>query len=158
MEAAAVIELFTDGACSGNPGPGGFASILRYKGKEKIISGGFNCTTNNRMELLAVIEGLRAIKNPAIPIRIYSDSSYVVDAVNKGWLVKWQRIGFKNKKNADLWQTYLQHSKGKQITFIWIRGHAGHPENERCDQLAVAASLMPHLPDDTGYVGESIAG
>lgn len=152
MQQGAVIELFTDGACSGNPGPGGYASILRYKGKEKILTGGFICTTNNRMELLAVIKGLRAIKDPTIPLRIYSDSSYVVDAINKGWLVKWQRTHFKNKKNADLWQEYLEVAKGKQITFIWIRGHAGHPDNERCDKLAVEASGWADLPEDAGFV------
>lgn len=135
-----MIEIFTDGASSGNPGPGGYGAILR-KGKHyKELSEGFRKTTNNRMELLAVIKALEALKASNQQVRIFTDSKYVVDAVQKGWLKNWIKIQFKGKKNADLWmrfhRIYLQH----QVEFVWIKGHAGHPENERCDTLAVLAS------------------
>lgn len=135
-----MIEIFTDGASSGNPGPGGYGVILR-KGKHyKELSEGFRKTTNNRMELLAVIKALEALKASNQTVRIYTDSKYIVDAVQKGWLNNWIKIQFKGKKNQDLWlrfhKIYLQH----QVEFVWIKGHAGHPENERCDALAVTAS------------------
>ncbi|MXV51211.1 ribonuclease HI [Pedobacter sp. HMF7647] len=136
------IEIFTDGASSGNPGPGGYGTILRSGQHYKEISGGFRKTTNNRMELLAVIVGLEAIKKPKQDIVIYSDSKYVVDAVEKKWVFGWLNKGFEGKKNKDLWIRFLASYKLHNIRFQWIKGHAGHPENERCDRLAVAAYLQ----------------
>lgn len=135
-----MIQIYTDGAASGNPGPGGYGVILRSGQHYKELSGGFRLTTNNRMELLAVIEGLKAIKNTNQQITIYSDSKYVVDSVEKGWVFGWVKKAFKDKKNKDLWLQYLALHKLHQIKFIWIKGHNDHPENERCDRLAVAAS------------------
>jgi len=135
-----MIEIYTDGAASGNPGPGGYGVILRAGAHYKELSGGFRLTTNNRMELLAVIEGLKAIKKPGQQVTIYSDSKYVVDSVEKGWVFGWVKKAFKDKKNKDLWLQYLNLHKLHQIKFIWIKGHNDHPENERCDRLAVAAS------------------
>lgn len=135
-----MINIYTDGAASGNPGPGGYGVILRSGNHYKELSGGFRMTTNNRMELLAVIEGLKAIKTPGKDVTIYSDSKYVVDSVEKKWVFGWLKIGFKGKKNKDLWLRFLEVYKMHQVKFIWIKGHNSHPENERCDQLAVAAS------------------
>lgn len=135
-----MIEIYTDGAASGNPGPGGYGVILRSGSHYKELSGGFRMTTNNRMELLAVIEGLNAIKQPGAQVTIYSDSKYVVDSVEKKWVFGWVKKGFKDKKNKDLWIRYLAAHKLHDIKFIWIKGHNDHPENERCDVLAVAAS------------------
>ena len=135
-----MIQIYTDGAASGNPGPGGYGVILRSGQHYKELSGGFRLTTNNRMELLAVIEGLKAIKNTNQQITIYSDSKYVVDSVEKGWVFGWVKKAFKDKKNKDLWLQYLELHKLHQIKFIWIKGHNDHPENERCDRLAVFAS------------------
>lgn len=146
-----VIEMFTDGAAKGNPGPGGYGTILRFNGYEKELSQGYRKTTNNRMELLAVIAGLEAIKNNQYPVRIFSDSKYVVDSVQKGWVFNWQKTGFKKKKNSDLWRRYLDLQKSFKIEFIWVRGHNGHPENERCDRLAVAAASSSHLLVDHFY-------
>jgi ribonuclease HI len=146
-----MIRLFTDGAAKGNPGPGGYGVILKYGGHEKELSGGFRLTTNNRMELLAVITGLEAIRRYDIPITVYSDSKYVVEAVKQGWIWGWEKKDFKNKANPDLWKRYIKlHHKFKP-KFVWIRGHAGHPENERCDQLAVAAAEGGDLEVDEGY-------
>ena len=136
------VELYTDGACSGNPGPGGWGVILKYKGAEREMSGGEAETTNNRMEITAVIEGLRALKEPC-SVDVYSDSKYVVDAVNLGWVFKWQADGWmRNKKekalNPELWRELLSLLEIHDVTFHWVRGHNGHPENERCDALAVA--------------------
>ncbi|MFC3197420.1 ribonuclease HI [Parapedobacter deserti] len=136
-----MIELFTDGASSGNPGPGGYGVILRAGPHYKEISEGFRKTTNNRMELLAVIKGLEALKKPRQEVVVYSDSKYVIDAVEKGWVHGWVRKGFAGKKNKDLWIRFLNVYKLHKVRFVWIKGHAGHPENERCDQLAVQASL-----------------
>lgn len=139
-----MIELYTDGASSGNPGPGGYGTILRtmYNGQllEKVFSGGFRKTTNNRMELLAVIVGLEALKRPGQQVTIYSDSKYVIDAIEKKWVYNWIKTGFKGKKNKDLWLKLVNLLKLHQIRLVWVKGHAGHPLNERCDQLAVAAS------------------
>jgi ribonuclease HI len=135
-----MIEIFTDGAASGNPGPGGYGVILKSGAHYKELSGGFRLTTNNRMELLAVIEGIRAIKHLNQEIRVVSDSKYVVDAVEKGWVFNWQKKAFKDKKNKDLWMQYLELHRLHKIKFQWIKGHNDHPENERCDRLAVAAS------------------
>ncbi|WP_207426058.1 ribonuclease HI [Pedobacter sp. SYSU D00535] len=134
-----MIELFTDGASSGNPGPGGFGTILRAGQHYKEISAGYRKTTNNRMELLAVIVGLEALKKPGQDVLVYSDSKYVVDAVEKKWVFGWVSKGFAGKKNKDLWIRFLQVYKLHNVRFQWIKGHAGHPENERCDRLAVAA-------------------
>lgn len=145
------ITIFTDGACSGNPGPGGYGVILRCGGLEKVMSRGFSCTTNNRMELLAVITGLEAIKWENADVTVWSDSSYVVDAVEKGWVFSWETKGFAKKANPDLWRRFLTVYRKHSVTFRWIRGHNGHTENERCDKMAVAASQQPDLSVDEGY-------
>ena len=148
------IFLFTDGAASGNPGPGGYGVVLRCGSYEKEFSEGFALTTNNRMELLAVITGLEAIKWEGATVEVYSDSSYVVKALTEGWLDKWIRSGFAKKKNVDLWLRFNEVYRRHNVRFHWIKGHAGHPENERCDALAVAASHSPDLRIDTGYISE----
>ncbi len=135
------VDIFTDGACSGNPGKGGWGAILRYGDREKELCGGDPQTTNNRMELTAVIEALSALKEPC-SVRLTSDSKYVTDAVTKGWVYGWKRNGWRkaDKKpalNVDLWERLLPLLEKHQVEFIWVKGHAGHPENERCDQLAV---------------------
>lgn len=135
-----MIEIYTDGAASGNPGPGGYGVILRSGQHYKEISAGFRMTTNNRMELLAVIVGLNAIKSPGQEVTIFSDSKYVIDSVEKKWVFGWVKTGFKGKKNRDLWMQFLSAYKQHQVKFVWIKGHNNHPENERCDELAVAAS------------------
>jgi len=146
-----MIRIYTDGAAQGNPGNGGYGVILKFNKAEKELSQGFRLTTNNRMELLAVIVGLEAIKKDGIGITIYSDSKYVVDAVEKGWIWGWQKKNFAKKANPDLWQRYIPlHVKFKP-KFVWIKGHAGHPENERCDQLAVAAAEGYDLKVDEWY-------
>lgn len=150
-----VIYLFTDGAASGNPGPGGFGVVLRCGSYEKEISGGFALTTNNRMELLAVITGLEAIRWEQADVTIWSDSSYVVDAVEKGWVFSWEQKGFAKKANPDLWTRFLVAYRRHHVRFVWIRGHNGHPENERCDRLAVAASQGSDLLTDSGYTQEA---
>ena len=146
-----MIEIYTDGAAKGNPGPGGWAAVLRSGAHYKEISGGFACTTNNRMELLAVIRALEAIKRCNAEITVWSDSSYVCDAVNKGWVFQWESKNFAKKKNPDLWKRFLVVYRKHRVKFVWIKGHNGHPQNERCDQLAVEASLKPSLPVDVGY-------
>ena len=138
------VELFTDGACSGNPGPGGWGAILRFGGREKELSGGEPQTTNNRMELTAAIEGLSALKEPCI-VHLYSDSKYLIDAVNQGWLDKWRAKAWKRQgnepvKNEDLWKRLCAAMEPHCTAFIWVRGHDGHPENERCDALATASA------------------
>ena len=138
------VKLYTDGACSGNPGPGGFCAILVYRGTEKCISGGEKETTNNRMELLAVIRGLAALKEPC-EVEVISDSKYVVDAIEKGWLENWQKSGWRksDKKpvlNVELWKELVPLLAKHNVLFTWIRGHAGHPYNERCDAIAVQES------------------
>jgi len=152
-----MIRIYTDGAAQGNPGPGGYGVILQYQQHEKEISQGFRLTTNNRMELLAVITGLEAIKKEGIPVTIYSDSEYVVNAVEKGWLWNWEKKNFKGKKNEDLWRRYIPLHKKYKPKFQWVRGHAGHVENERCDQLAVRAANGHNLLVDHGYE-DSIKG
>lgn len=138
------VEMFTDGACSGNPGPGGYGTILRCNGYEKELSGGEANTTNNRMELMAVIAGLEALTEPC-RVTLYSDSKYFIDAIEKGWAVGWQKRGWmRNNKekalNPDLWERILELFKIHDIRTVWVKGHAGHPENERCDKLAVSES------------------
>jgi ribonuclease HI len=150
------IYLYTDGASSGNPGPGGYGVVLKCGSLEKEMSGGFARTTNNRMELLAVIVGLEAVKWENAVVEVFSDSSYVVKALNEGWLESWERKNWKKVKNPDLWQRFLAVYRRHRVSFHWIKGHAGHPENERCDRLAVAAgsgavAMGVQLPPDEGY-------
>ena len=137
------VEIYTDGACSGNPGPGGWGAILRYKTKEKEISGAEKMTTNNRMELLAVINALKALKEPCT-VELYSDSKYFCDAINQGWAKKWKENNWKRGKNgtalnSDLWETILNLISKHEVQIHWVKGHSGHKENERCDRLAVNA-------------------
>lgn len=150
-----MIEIFTDGASSGNPGPGGYGVILRSGKYYKELSEGFRKTTNNRMELMAVIKGLEAIKAPNQDVMIFSDSKYVIDSIEKRWVYGWVQKGFKDKKNKDLWLRYLEVSKLHNIKFTWVRGHNGHPENERCDVLAVAAGKQKDLLIDSVFEMEN---
>jgi ribonuclease HI len=146
-----VVELYTDGAARGNPGPGGYGAILRYGKHEKELSQGYRRTTNNRMELLAVIAGLEALTKAGMDVMVYSDSKYVVEAVKQGWVFTWQKTGFKKKKNPDLWRRFLEVYKKHNVKFTWIRGHNEHPENERCDVLATTAADSRNLLIDEGY-------
>ena len=146
-----MIRIYTDGAAQGNPGPGGYGVILKYNDHVKEISQGFRMTTNNRMELLAVITGLEAIRKEGIPVTIYSDSQYVVKAIELGWLWSWEKKNFAKKKNVDLWKRYIPLHKKFKPKFQWVRGHAGHVENERCDYLAVQAATSPGLLVDVEY-------
>jgi ribonuclease HI len=150
-----MIEIFTDGASSGNPGPGGYGAILRSGNHYKELSEGFRKTTNNRMELLAVIKALEALKNPNQIVTIYSDSKYVIDAIEKRWVQGWLAKGFVGKKNKDLWLRYLDASRQHTVKFVWVRGHNGHPENERCDELAVAAAKQKTLLVDAVFEMEA---
>jgi ribonuclease HI len=150
-----MIEIFTDGASSGNPGPGGYGVILRSGQHYKELAEGFRKTTNNRMELLAVIKGLEAIKTPGQAVTIYSDSKYVIDSIEKRWVNGWLLKGFAGKKNKDLWLRYLDVCKLHQVKFVWVRGHNGHPENERCDELAVAAGKQKPLLIDSVFEMEA---
>lgn len=152
-----MVNIFTDGASSGNPGPGGYGVILRSGEHYKELSQGFRKTTNNRMELLAVIKGLEALKAPQA-VTIYSDSKYVIDPIEKKWIYGWVQKGFKDKKNKDLWLRFLELSKIHQIKFVWVRGHNGHPENERCDVLAVAAGKQKDLLIDSVFEAEAAKG
>ena len=145
------IEIYTDGACSGNPGPGGYGIVMKFQNQRKELSQGYRKTTNNRMVLLAVIIGLESIKKPDIPIIVYSDSKYVVDAINLGWVHSWVKKGFKDKANPDLWQRFLKIYQKHQVKFVWVKGHAENIENNRCDELAVIASKSTQLLIDEGY-------
>lgn len=145
------ITIYTDGAARGNPGPGGYGVVLLSGRHRKELSEGFRCTTNNRMELLAVIIGLESLRFEGSEVTIYSDSKYVVDAVEKGWLFNWQKKQFKGKKNIDLWQRFLKIYPKHNVKFVWVKGHNEIPENERCDALAVAASQRPNLQIDSAY-------
>lgn len=135
-----MIELYTDGASSGNPGPGGYGTILKSGPHYKELAEGYRKTTNNRMELLAVIKGLEALKRTNQDVVVYSDSKYVVDAIEKRWVFGWLKKGFAGKKNKDLWLRFLEVYQRHRVRFVWVKGHAGHSENERCDQLAVQAA------------------
>jgi ribonuclease HI len=146
-----IIEIFTDGAAKGNPGNGGYGAFLRFKGNVKELSQGYRNTTNNRMELLAVIVALESLKTNSYKVRVTSDSKYVVDAINLKWVFSWQKKGFKGKKNSDLWKRFLQVYPKFRIEFVWVRGHNGHFENERCDFLAVKAAEGVDLLIDEGY-------
>lgn len=147
------VNVYTDGACSGNPGKGGYGIILEWVGKPyvKELSEGFRLTTNNRMELLAVIVALEQLKKEGIQVLVFSDSKYVVDSVEKGWVFGWVKKGFKDKKNPDLWRRFLKVYSKHQVKFKWIKGHNDHPQNERCDQLAVAAAKKDLLQIDEGF-------
>ncbi len=155
------IYLYTDGACSGNPGPGGYGIVLKCGNLRKEMSGGFALTTNNRMELLAVILGLEQIKWENAIVEVWSDSSYVVKAVTEGWVFGWERKDWKKVKNPDLWRRFLAIYRKHRVTFHWLKGHAGHPENERCDALAVdagqgAISRGETLPEDEGFINDTL--
>lgn len=152
--------MYTDGAASGNPGPGGYGAVLMAGKHRKELWGGFRRTTNNRMELLAVIAALEALKGEGHEVTVVSDSKYVVDAVEKGWVFDWERKRFAKKKNPDLWERFLRIYRKHRVRFQWIRGHNGHPENELCDRLAVAAREQRDLPADEGYerMGEGDTG
>ncbi|MBI2721296.1 MAG: ribonuclease HI [Bacteroidetes bacterium] len=145
------IEIYTDGAASGNPGPGGFGVVLKYGKFRKEISGGFRLTTNNRMELLAVIIGLESVTNKDLTVKVYSDSKYVVDSINLKWVFGWQKKGFLNKANPDLWKRFLNIYNAQKHQFYWVKGHASNVENNKCDELAVAASKFKNLLVDEGY-------
>ncbi|MBE7022015.1 MAG: ribonuclease HI [Ruminococcaceae bacterium] len=155
MSEQKTVELFTDGACSGNPGPGGWGTLLRYGAHTLELSGGYRLTTNNRMEILAVIRGLERLKEPC-RVELYSDSKYVVDAVNQGWVYGWKKNNWlKSNKdpalNVDLWEQLLPLLARHTVTLHWVKGHDGHPENERCDVLATTAAAAEGLPEDIGY-------
>jgi ribonuclease HI len=150
-----MIQIYTDGAASGNPGPGGYGVILRSGSHYKELASGFRLTTNNRMELLAVCIGLESIKKPNQSVTIFSDSKYVIDSVEKKWVFGWVKKGFAGKKNKDLWLRFLQSYKLHEVKFIWVKGHAGHLENERCDELAVIASKSKDLDIDVFFESES---
>lgn len=147
----AKVTIYTDGAAKGNPGPGGYGVVLLSPPYRKELNAGYRLTTNNRMELLAVIVGLEALRNDGCEVTVYSDSQYVVNAVEKGWVFGWERKGFAKKKNPDLWQRFLRVYRRHKVKFVWIKGHASIPENERCDQLAVTAAASAGLLEDTGY-------
>ena len=149
------VKLYTDGACQGNPGPGGYGAVLLFGEHRMELSGGFRRTTNNRMELLAVIKGLEALKEKC-KVGLYSDSKYVIDSLSKGWAAKWRANGWRRNKNEpainpDLWDKLLDLCEANSMTFRWVKGHSGNPENERCDQLATQAASQPNLPSDGPY-------
>lgn len=149
------VEIYTDGACSGNPGAGGYGALLLYGSAKKELSAGYRMTTNNRMEMLAVIKALEALKEPCHVV-LYSDSKYVVDAITKGWVTKWKQNGWqRNKKekasNVDLWEDMLKQLERHDVTFQWVKGHADNPGNERCDTLAREAILSNNLQEDENY-------
>lgn len=148
----AQITMYTDGSALGNPGPGGYGVVLMSGPHRKEISAGYRLTTNNRMELLAVIVGLEALKADGNDVTIYSDSQYVVNSVEKGWLFDWERKNFKNRKNDDLWRRFLSVYRRHRIRFIWIKGHAENPENELCDRMANGCAHGANLLTDEGYV------
>lgn len=145
------IIVYTDGAAKGNPGNGGYGIVLISGQHRKEVSEGYRLTTNNRMELLSVIVALEMIKKPGNTVTVFSDSKYVVDAVEQGWVFNWQKKGFKGKKNIDLWQRFLKIYPSQKVKFQWVKGHAGDPLNERCDQLAVTAAESNTLKIDEGY-------
>lgn len=146
-----LIEIYTDGSSKGNPGRGGYGIIMCLNGKCKEFSEGFRLTTNNRMELMAVIVALENLKTNQFPVKIYSDSKYVIDSITKGWVFSWIQKGFKGKKNEDLWRRYVSLHSKFNLQFEWVRGHNGHPQNERCDVLAVNASDKNKLSIDEYY-------
>ena len=152
------VTVYTDGAASGNPGPGGYGAVLEAGKHRRELWGGFRRTTNNRMELLAVIVALEALKSPGTEVLVVSDSKYVIDSVEQGWVFDWEKKNFAKKKNPDLWKRFLVIYRQHKVTFQWIRGHNGHPQNELCDRLAVAAREQRDLPADEVYeqLGENL--
>lgn len=150
------VHIYTDGAAKGNPGPAGYGVVMELVGTpyKKEFFEGFRLSTNNRMELLAVIVGLEKLKNPNMTVLVVSDSKYVVDAVEKKWVFGWEKKGFKDKKNPDLWLRFLKAYRKHQVDFKWVKGHSNHPQNERCDELAVMASQQTKLSIDTFYEKE----
>ena len=148
---AVSVQIYTDGSALGNPGKGGYGVVMLSGQHRKEISQGFKLTTNNRMELMAVIIGLKALTRDGCNVTVYSDSKYVVDSVEKGWLWNWVKIGFKDKKNVDLWKDFIPVYRRHSVKFVWIKGHANNVENERCDRLAVAAASSCDLLEDVGY-------
>jgi ribonuclease HI len=160
-ENAKLVTMYTDGACLGNPGPGGYGVILLYQGHKRELSGGYRKTTNNRMEIMAAIVGLEALKERC-EVTLYSDSEYLVNAMSKGWIQRWRANGWKRNKrekvlNPDLWERLLRLCELHEVQFSWVKGHGGTPENVRCDQLAVQAAQQPNLPVDEGYVSQNHA-
>lgn len=158
MSKSKTVTIYTDGACLGNPGPGGYAAVLMYQGKRKEIAGGFNKTTNNRMEILAAIKGLAVLKAPS-KVTLYSDSKYLVDSIGKGWVANWKAKSWKrNKKdkarNVDLWKQLLELLDRHDVEFVWTRSHVGTRDNERCDFLATQAANQPNLPEDPASSGD----
>lgn len=151
------VHIFTDGAAKGNPGNGGYGIVMELVGTphRKEFYEGFRLTTNNRMELLAVIVGLEKLKNPNMKVLVVSDSKYVIDSVVKGWVFGWEKKGFVGKKNSDLWKRFLKIYRKHQVDFKWVKGHNSHPQNERCDELAVMASMQPKLSVDAFYETET---
>lgn len=154
------VIIYTDGACLGNPGPGGYGVVLLFGDHRKEITGGFRLTTNNRMEMMAAIVGLESLKGTC-SVTLYSDSQYLVEAVNKGWAARWRANGWRRNKreravNPDLWGRLLDLCSRHRIEFVWVRGHSGNPENERCDKLSRQAASQPGLPDDTGYLQNQV--
>lgn len=153
------VIIYTDGACKSNPGPGGFSAVLLYDNHRKEISGGYRLTTNNRMEMMAAIYALEALKKNC-DVMLYSDSQYLVNAMNKGWAVRWQKNNWKRNKsdkaeNIDLWKRILLLCEKHTVKFIWVKGHAGNPENERCDKLSSSKAKEENLPIDIGYEANS---
>ena len=155
MEGFKHVTIYADGACLGNPGPGGYGAILLYKDHRKELSGGYRQTTNNRMEIMAAVAGLEALKEKC-QVTLHSDSEYLVKAMSRGWAQKWRANGWKRNKrekvlNPDLWERLWQLCEDHKVQFSWVKGHAGTPENIRCDELAMQAAQRPNLPDDDGY-------
>jgi len=160
-EDAKHVTIYTDGACIGNPGPGGYGAILLYQGHRRELSGGYRRTTNNRMEIMAAIVGLEALKEKC-EVTLYSDSEYLVNAISRRWVERWRANGWKRNRrekalNADLWEKLLRLREHHDVHFDWVKGHAGTQENIRCDELAVQAAQQPNLPIDEGYVSQSEA-
>ena len=151
-----MITIYTDGCSRGNPGPGGFGAVLISGNHRKEISEGYKLTTNNRMELLSVIKALEALKKAGSQVTIYSDSKYVVDSVEKGWVFSWEKKHFNKKMNPDLWMRFLRVYRKHKVKFVWVKGHAGNEINNYCDELAVSASFGNHLLTDTGYSPSNI--
>lgn len=146
-----MIRIYTDGSSRGNPGPGGYGIVMMAGNHRKEMSRGFRMTTNNRMELMAVIEALKSLKRHDLPVDVFTDSKYVCDAIEKGWVFNWQKKGFKDKKNPDLWREFLRIHNNYKLRLHWVKGHNGHPENERCDFLATEAAQGKNLEIDEGY-------
>ena len=153
-----IIEIYTDGSSLGNPGPGGYGIVMKYKGKGKKVSQGYQLTTNNRMELMGVIEALKKIKTESANVTVYTDSKYVSDSVEKKWVFGWVTKGFLNKKNEDLWKRFLNEYTKYKVYFHWVKGHSGHTENEICDKLAKQAAEGENLKIDHGYIKSNTPG